>query len=244
VRIAHADAWEELGRSCARAGGGHTRLPGIRLMASGLQHPQWNNGDVLDAAAVDIAAVGSWFDERGVPWGVRVPRGMVWGHGRRLFDKRLMGLTARQHRRPPAVDGLVVRRATPDDLDAVLSVDAEAFEENPAVERPWLEIQLGARSTTVVALGELAGEPVATGYAVSTNGDAGRCLYVAGIAVRAAARRRGVGAALSSWLLSNASDPAWDLAHLHPDDDGAARLYARLGFIEVPGFVVYVDNRG
>ena len=27
----------------------------------------------------------------------------------------------------------------------------------------------------------------------------------------------------------------------HPDDDRAARVYTRLGFVEVPGFDVYVD---
>jgi hypothetical protein len=32
-----------------------------------------------------------------------------------------------------------------------------------------------------------------------------------------------------------------ELAHLHPDSDAAARLYARIGFVETPGFDVYVD---
>jgi hypothetical protein len=31
------------------------------------------------------------------------------------------------------------------------------------------------------------------------------------------------------------------LAHLHPDSDDAVRIYARLGFIEVPGLEIYVD---
>src|SRR3954468_19343155 len=54
VRVAHADAWEAHGRFRAGSGGGFARLPGIRLMASGLPHPQWNNGDVLDPDAVDV----------------------------------------------------------------------------------------------------------------------------------------------------------------------------------------------
>jgi hypothetical protein len=34
---------------------------------------------------------------------------------------------------------------------------------------------------------------------------------------------------------------AADLAHLHPDSDVAARIYGRLGFMEVAGFDIYVD---
>jgi hypothetical protein len=57
IRTAHADAWEAHGRFRTPYGGGAVRLPGIRLMASGLPHSQWNNGDVVDPAAVDLEAV-------------------------------------------------------------------------------------------------------------------------------------------------------------------------------------------
>ena len=42
----------------------------------------------------------------------------------------------------------------------------------------------------------------------------------------AAARRRGVAARITSWLLDRGFAAGGELAHLHPDDD-AARLYAR-----------------
>ncbi len=64
VRTAHADAWEELGRCSIRTGGGWSRLAGIRLMASGLPYPQWNNGDVIDPSVVDIDRVAAWYEER------------------------------------------------------------------------------------------------------------------------------------------------------------------------------------
>src|SRR3954467_6298632 len=82
VRIAHADAWEAHGRYREPSGGGVERLPGVRLMASGLPHPQWNSGDVTDPRAVHLAAVKDWYADLGVPWGVRVPAGAEWPHGR------------------------------------------------------------------------------------------------------------------------------------------------------------------
>jgi len=159
VRAAHADAWQEQGRLRVPYGGGAAELPGIRLMASGLQHPQWNNGDVTDAGLVEVEQVAAWYAELGVPWGVRVPAGVPWPHGRPLFRKRLMGLT--QLRPAPPVPGLVVRAASPADLEAVLHVDSVGFGSEYSLERPWIEPHLSADRVTV-ALGLLDGEPVAT----------------------------------------------------------------------------------
>jgi ribosomal protein S18 acetylase RimI-like enzyme len=240
VRTAHADAWEAHGRHREARGGGAVRLPGIRLMASGLPHPQWNNGDVVDALLVDLDAVAGWYAGRGVPWGVRVPAGVAWPHGRHLFRKRLMGLTPEGFAPtlPPA--GLTLRRAGPVDADAVLSVDAVAFEAPDDVERPWVEPLLAQPGVTV-CLAEDEGVAVGVGHMLVSNGEAGRAAYVAGIGVLPAARGRGVGAAVSSWLVEAGIAAGTRLAHLHPDTDAAARIYARLGFVEVDGFDVYVD---
>ena len=54
-------------------------------------------------------------------------------------------------------------------------------------------------------------------------------------------RRRGIGGALSAWLLARGAAAGARVAHLHPDTDEAARVYGRLGFIEVDGFDIYVD---
>jgi ribosomal protein S18 acetylase RimI-like enzyme len=240
VRAAHADAWEAHGRFRVDRGGGATRLPGIRLMASGLPHPQWNNGDVLDPAVVDIAEVARWYDEKRVPWGLRVPLGQRWPHGRHLFSKRLMGLVPEAFA-PAVTAGVTLRAAGPHDVDAVLAVDTVAFEETVDVERPWVEPLLSQPSLTV-GLAECEGKVVGCGHCLVTDGDAGRTVYVAGIGVLPGARNRGVGAALSSWLVERGLDSGAHLAHLHPDTDEAARIYARLGFVEVDGFDVYVDN--
>ena len=49
-----------------------------------------------------------------------------------------------------------------------------------------------------------------------------------------------IAAAVSSWLLARGFAAGAELAHLHPDNDGAARVYARLGFVETAGFDVYI----
>jgi len=50
-----------------------------------------------------------------------------------------------------------------------------------------------------------------------------------------------VAARITSSLLDRGFAAGAELAHLHPDSDAAARLYARLGFVETPGVDVYVD---
>jgi len=221
-------------------GGGVAELPGIRLMASGLPHPQWNNGDVSDPERVDLAAVRTWYAERGMPWGVRVPADAAWLAGRLLHRKRLMGLAAQDFRAAPPVAGLSVRAAGLPDLDAVARVDGAAFEADGDLQRRWLEPQLSAPAATV-ALALRDSEPVGTAYTVRSDGRAGRCLYLAGVGVVPSARGIGVGAALSSWLVTHGLAAGAELVHLHPDTDAAARLYARLGFVESRGLDVYVD---
>src|SRR5262249_9686844 len=108
--------------------------------------------------------------------------------------------------------------------------------------RAWLAPLLGAPApAVVVALALLAGDPVGTAYSLRTDGLAGPCLYLAGVGVVPAARRRGVGPPMSSWPLAPGFAAGTELAHLPPDSDGAARIYARLGFTEVAGLEIYVD---
>lgn len=240
ARTAHADAWQQHGALRAGRGGGVADLPGIRLMASGLAHAQWNNGDVTDPAVVDVDAVRAWYAARGVPWGMRVPAGAPWPHGRHLFRKRLMLLDLAALVPAPAVPGLRLRAAGPDDLTAVAAVDAAAFDGDPAAEAGWIGGHLGDPSATV-AFAELDGVAVGTASALRSDGRAGPAAYLAGVGVLAEARGRGVAAAMSAWLLRDAADRGARIAHLHPDTDAAARVYARLGFVEVGGLDVYVD---
>jgi ribosomal protein S18 acetylase RimI-like enzyme len=227
-----------VGAACGGKGGGVLELAGVRLMATGLPHPQWNNGDVHDPARVDPEEVAEWYSGLDVPWGMRVPAGASWRYGRHLFNKRLMGAVPASFRPAPRVVGLEIRAAGPEDLESVLAVDVVAFEEPPEVERPWLELLVDHPATTM-AVAILGKAVVATGWVLRSDGWAGPTGYVAGIAVQPGVRQRGIGAAITSWLMEQVGDVA--LWHLHPDTDSAARIYQRLGFAEVDGFDVYVD---
>jgi ribosomal protein S18 acetylase RimI-like enzyme len=207
-------------------------------MATGLPHAQWNNGDVDDPATVDIDEVRDWYAALAVPWGLRVPAGARWRHGQHLFRKRLMGAVPGSFRPAPPVTGLELRSAGRGDLESVLAVDAVAFEEPPELERPWLQLLLDhPGATRAVAI--LGGDVVATGSVLRSDGPAGPAGYVAGISVLPENRRRGIGAAVTSWLMQQAGDVG--LWHLHPDTDQAARIYRRLGFVEVDGLDIYID---
>lgn len=239
VRTAHADMWQVEGHVREPLGGGAVELRGIRLMASGLGHPERNNGDVTDPDA-DLDGARAFFAELGVPWGVRVPVGMPWAHGRRLFTKRMMGLLAADLRTAPEVPELRIALAGPADLETVVAIDSTAFEVDAAFQRPWIAPRLEA-AHAAVALATLAGEPVATAHTMRSDGRAGPCLYLGGVGVLEEARGRGVAAALSSWLLARGFAAGAELAHLQADSDEAARIYSRLGFVETAGLDIYVD---
>jgi GNAT superfamily N-acetyltransferase len=128
----------------------------------------------------------------------------------------------------------------PHDVDVVLAVDAVAYGTDPGARGPWWAPMLGAEQMTV-AIGELDGQPVATGYAVHTDDRGGPAVHLGGIGVLPAARGRGVAAALSSWLLDVGWERGAQLAELQADSDAAARVYARLGFFEAGGLDVYVE---
>jgi GNAT superfamily N-acetyltransferase len=239
VRTAHADAWAVEGTLRKPFGGGTATLRGIRLMASGLRHPQWNGADVTGPYA-DLEGAREFYAARGVDWGVRVPAGMPWETGRHLLRQPLMGLLAGGLRAAPPVPGLALRQAGPDDLEVVLAVDTTAFESDPVLYRPWTAPHLAAPRITV-ALAELDGEAVGTGYALRSDGAAGPAVFLGGIGVLDGARRRGVAAAMSAWLLQRAFADGARLAHLHPASDAAVRVYDRLGFSAAGALDIYVD---
>lgn len=244
VWTAHADVWQAEGRLRTPLGGGAVELPGVRLMASGLPHGKWNSGDVTDAARVDLDRVRAWYAARahgaGVPWGLRAPPGARIPDGRLLFRKRCMALLPdglAPVRTPPAV---TIRIATPTDVEAVSRIDATAFGDAVEETRGWVAPQLGAPGFTV-ALAELGDEPVGVATAIVTDDRAGRTVGIFGVGVLAPARNRGIGGALTSWLVERAFDAGATLAHLNPNTDPAARVYARLGFVETVGLDIYVD---
>jgi GNAT superfamily N-acetyltransferase len=242
VRTAHGDAWQVEGRLRAELGGGALELPGIRLMASGIAKPQWNNGDVTDPALVDIEAVRAWYADRSVPWGVRVPAGLPWPYGRHLFAKRCMGLRPDRFRPAEPLAGLEVRPLSAGEVETYAEVDAAAFgEDEVGPTLAWTRPMLGADGFRL-ALARLDGEPVGVGYGVRSSGTGGESVGVFGVGVLPTARRKGIGAVLTTYVVQWGFATGADLAWLNPDTDEAARLYDRMGFEETGGLDVYVDN--
>jgi ribosomal protein S18 acetylase RimI-like enzyme len=244
VWTAQADAWQAQGRLRELLGGGAVERPGIRLMASGLPHAQWNNGDVTDPDRVPWQEVRAWFATRaggaGVPWGVRVPAGMALGRGRFVFRNRCMALVRAEFRPADPPAGTTIRVATARDADTVARIDAAAFGDHLDSVRRWVEPHLGAPGFTV-ALAESGGHAVGAATAIVTDDRAGACVGIFGVGVLDHARRRGIGAALTVWLLRRSFDEGAEFAHLNPNTEAAARLYARLGFVETAGLDVYAE---
>lgn len=237
---AQGDAWQAEGRLREAYGGGTLELPGIRLMASGLPHARWNSGDVTAPELVDLAAVRAWSAERRVPWGVRVPSRRPFAPGRFLFTQRCMGLEPAAFRPAAAPGGVSFRLAAAEDATLVTGLDVEAFGGSVADSRPFIEPRLGARGfTTTIA--ELDGAPAGIATAVRTDDRGGPAVGLYGVAVRAQARRLGIGRAICSWLLEREFSEGATVAHLNPETETAGALYAGLGFVETRGFDIYVE---
>jgi GNAT superfamily N-acetyltransferase len=238
VRAAQGDANQAMGRAFEPLGGGVAELPGVRLMASGLDQPGRNGGDAHDPAAVDVDRMRAWFAPRRVPWGVRVPAGAGWRHGTMLRTQRCMAVAAGALEPAEFPARMDVRLAVPADLETVAAIDAIAFEANAADSRAWMTPTLGAPGFRV-AIASLGAAPVGTATAIATDGWAGPAVGLYGVAVVPEARRRGIGAALSAWLLEQAFADGAAFAHLNPDTEDAARVYRGLGFVEAPGWDIY-----
>jgi GNAT superfamily N-acetyltransferase len=239
VRTAHADAWAAEGVLREPYGGAVATLRGIRVMASGLEHPQWNGADVTGPYS-DLDGARAFFAERNVQWGARVPAGLPFKAGRHLLTQPLMGLLAGGMQAGPAVDELELRQAGPEDLETVLHVDTTAFGSDPDLYRPWTGPHLSAERVTVV-LASFDGDPVGTAYSLRSDGPAGPAAFLGGVGVLPEARRRGVAGAMSFWLVDRAFAEGARLAHLHADSDEAARVYSRLGFSPAGALDIYVD---
>jgi GNAT superfamily N-acetyltransferase len=237
VWAAQGDAEQAKGRLFRPFGGAVAELPGVRLMASGLAQPGRNGGDVHEPAAVDIDQVRTWFAERGVPWGVRVPAGRRWLSGHRLRRQPCMALAPAALRRAEVPAGTSVRVA--EDLEALAAIDARAFGGPTAESRAWMAPTLGAAGFRV-GVASFRGVPVATATAVATDDWGGPAVGLYGVAVVPETRRRGIASALSSWLLEQAFGEGAAFAHLNPDTE-APGLYRQLGFVESPGFDIYAD---
>jgi len=236
VPWAHADAWAV--QAGGRPAGATARLPGVRLACSGTRYAQYNGADVVDPSLVDVEEVAAWFAARHTPWAWRVPENVARPGGEPLVRQRFMGLSVTAFHPVLVPRGYTVGIADDACLDELVRVDVAAFGGSGRATREWLGGHLHTPGVEVGLVRDDAGEAIGVAYTVVSDGDAGPAVMLAGVGVVPTARQRGVAAGLSSWLLARGFAAGAVLAHLQPDDDRAARVYARIGFTEVPGLQI------
>jgi hypothetical protein len=240
-RLARAVAAAHRRRAELIPGARVLEVDGLVVLATGLPDPSVNFCTVERAPDDPDAAVGRaamMLGEIGMPFGIELLPGRHAGLDRALRDRgaRLA------FRRPllSAVVGGLPALAPPweveidlarshRELATVAAIDAEAFEVDPAVSRGLYPRAVVEARDAAVVLARLGGEPVGAAFAVRAD----RAVGVFGVGVRAAARRRGIGGALTCVAARSVGMPD-DVAWLCPTDD-AQPLYERLGF--TPGDV-------
>jgi ribosomal protein S18 acetylase RimI-like enzyme len=242
---------EELGTAMAAAlrsktlsiaGGEVAEVDGLEVYLSHLPDPAENFAFVArepsDPAGA-LAEAEAILDSNGMPFGIgllagphpRVERAVRDRGYRLLFEQPVMVASVADLKNVVFPPGVEAGEAGPDELAAAAVVDAAAFDGNIDVSRGMYGLGLldVAQVVTATLNGELVG--VATGL------PAGGAVAVFGVAVLPAARRRGIGAALTcaAARTPDGSGIAWLSAR-----GDASRLYERLGFREVARNQVWV----
>jgi ribosomal protein S18 acetylase RimI-like enzyme len=119
-------------------------------------------------------------------------------------------------------------------LDELVEVDAAAFGGEPAITRRFLPDAVLDDPAQRVYAARVDGRLVAAGESTTVDG----VLGVFGVATLPAYRRRGIGAALTSFLLADRAGEA-DLAFLDASELGLG-VYRRLGFESTSTWEVWV----
>ena len=140
---------------------------------------------------------------------------------------------------PSPVEGLEIRRVGhDDDLDAYIGVFAPILSPSPEFTdvfvRATRSIGLDEDAPEAHFLGLLHGEPVATASLVTAGGAAG----IYNVTTVEAARRRGIGAAMTVAAARHGADRGFMLATLQASTMGRP-VYERLGFEFVCDFFPY-----
>ncbi|MFG2114782.1 GNAT family N-acetyltransferase [Streptomyces sp. NPDC048718] len=156
-------------------------------------------------------------------------RAAVEATGLPVHEHPLMVLEPAEERRLPRPEGVVIRVVEPADpaLESALAAQCAAFGAPlapDAVAATAARIEAGL--TRLVAAVDANGTALAAGQLQS----AGPVTEVVGIGTRPAARRRGLGLAVTAALVEDARARGAETIFLSATDASVARLYARLGF--------------
>jgi hypothetical protein len=152
-------------------------------------------------------------------------------------------MTCREPREAPVPPGIdLVEPVTDDDLRGMQAAQHEAFgETDPPTDESiaGLRRSIAGGMLAVYARDTATGEPAGGGVCTPISDGVGE---LAGIGVRVPYRRRGVAAAITSYLSVAAFRAGATELFLTPGDDGAERIYARAGF-RTADEVLFVSRR-
>lgn len=236
VRTAHADAWELEGRVREPFGGGVARMPGARLMASGIAQAKWNNADVT-VASVDVTAIRRWYESRGVPWGMRVPLEIALDFGEPLFVKRCVALLPGAPPNTPRISFSVRREPDP---SVYAALEAAAFGYDLSEACAWVQPQF-AHAAFRHWVATIDGTPAAIGTTVRTDGDAGPASYLTGLALLPDAPVKAL-QTLVDVAAADAFASGAAFVHTNPETAEEDEILTSHNPIEVPGFLIRVGG--
>jgi ribosomal protein S18 acetylase RimI-like enzyme len=226
--------------------GGVARFDGILVTLTGLPEPTLNAGFVESPPAdpgAALRAAEAWFEANGQRVGLDLERGRHPAVERAAARLGLSPAVARPGMAraiprasaapsPPGVSIRAVRDGT--DLDAVRTIQREVFGLLPEVATGFLPPVAVRTPGFRLLLATLDGEPAGSAGVHLDHGAAG----IMGVATRPAARRRGIGTALTIGCLARAADEGCDLAWLQ-SEPAARTIYDRLRFEVVSDWVVW-----
>lgn len=218
-RAATVEVWRA--DVATRPHGGWAQLPDVAVHTTGIPVRHWNGAHVTGPEP-DLDAAAAWFAERGMPWAVLVPDESSWRPPTALITRQRVML--RDLDDLPAVPALDLRW---DDGETAADVQRQAFGDDltgefvlPKLANPSCAVVTAAAAATATLV-------VAQGVAA-----------VFGVATLPGHRRRGLGAAVTLAVMHEARARGCDLAYLNPSDLGYG-VYARLGFVDAPGWRVH-----
>jgi GNAT superfamily N-acetyltransferase len=139
----------------------------------------------------------------------------------------------------PVPDGLTIQRPdTPQELETCIRIACVGFQIAEPLVRKLVDIERSMpadhRESTVLYLGRMRGEPVASTTLFLSAGVAG--LYF--VSTLPAARGRGIGGAMAAWALQEARNRGYRIGTLQATEMGLP-VYRGLGFREYGRFEIY-----
>lgn len=240
-------AWRD--RTTGIDGGEVLELDGLVLALSNLAPDDQNVTLVEREPADPIAALGlaeEEFRSRGRRFGVKVVVGRapsVESAVRelglaRILSEPVMAVEVSGVLRAPTPSGVVIERARrTEDLSAAIDVEIEVFGTKRPIAEALLPPAVADHPRMRAYVARLDGRPVAGAQARRD----GRTVGVFGVGTVERARRRGIAAALTSFVVTDHEGVA-DVAWLESSDLGLP-VYERLGFRAVARSEVWVRPR-